>query len=67
MENHRRNLERLCRICGKKVTFGKGYWNAKAVGDYEDVMLHYFFFVVVTDLIERYIEEGFIIGIGKQE
>ena len=40
MENHRRNLEKLCRICGGKVTTGKGYWNVKDVGYYEDVMLH---------------------------
>ena len=42
MENHRRYLEKLCRICGRKVTTGKGYWNAKDVGDYQDVMLQYF-------------------------
>ena len=34
MENHRRNLEKLCRICGRKVTTGKGYWNAEDFGDY---------------------------------
>ena len=43
IKNHRRNLEKLCRICGRKVTTGKGYWNARDVGDYEDVMSQYFF------------------------
>ena len=43
MENHRRNFEKLCRICGRKVTTRKGYWNAKYIGDYEDVMMQYFF------------------------
>ena len=45
MENHRRNLEKLCRICGRKEMTGKGYWNAKDVGDYEDVMMLQYFFI----------------------
>ena len=49
MENHRRNFEKLCRICGRKVTTRKGYWNAKDVGDYEDVMIHQHFFIKVTE------------------
>ena len=44
MENHRRNREKLCRICGRKEMTGKGYWNAKDVGDYEDVMMLQYFF-----------------------
>ena len=58
MENHRRYLEKLCRICGRKVTTGKGYWNAKDVGDYQDVMLQYFSMKrqkkVVMYLIRKY-------------
>ena len=42
MENLRRNLEKLCRICGRKVTTEKGCWNPKDVGDYEDVMQYFF-------------------------
>ena len=49
MENHRRNLEKLCRICGGKVTTGKGYWNVKDVGYYEDVMLQYFFIKITEE------------------
>ena len=65
------------------MTTGKGYWNAKDVEDYEDVMMQYFFiktseesrevfnmkkfFCVVIDLFERYIEEGPIIGVCRQE
>ena len=37
MENHRRNIEKLCRICDRKVTTGKVYWNANDVVDYVDV------------------------------
>ena len=48
MENHRRNLEKLRRICGRKVTTGKGYWNAKYVEDYEDVMMLQCFFIKAT-------------------
>ena len=48
MENHRRNLEKLCRICGRKVTTGKGYWNAKDVGDYKDVMMLQYSFIKTT-------------------
>ena len=44
MENHRRNLEKLFKICGSKVTTVKGYWNAKDVGHYEDVKMQYFFY-----------------------
>ena len=29
MENYRGNLEQLCKLCGRKVTTRKGYWNAK--------------------------------------
>ena len=37
MENHKRNIEKLRRICDRKVTTGKVYWNAKDVVDYVDV------------------------------
>ena len=39
MENHRRNLEKLCRICRRKLTTRKGYWNAKDDGDYERYLI----------------------------
>ena len=38
MENQKGSWE----VVQRKLTTGKGYWNAEDVGDYENVMIQYF-------------------------
>ena len=41
MDPHLALVDALCRICGEKIKFGKGYINAKKVMDYFDILRTY--------------------------
>ena len=56
MENHVKQLSKLCRMDAKKITPGRGYTHPKTVIEYKDVVMELFH----INVCEEDKEVGFI-------